>query len=96
MSGFVYWCDRRVPFRPGESLAYTLLRETAAGYGTSVIGQTYGLFCGIGACQGCLVEVEGRGVVEACLTFPDDGMRVNPVHSGSDHGSAATVLCDDE
>ena len=75
----MYWRDRKIPFRRGESLAYTLFRETAAGCGTSAAGQTYGLFCGIGACQGCLVDVEGRGVVEACLTFPHDGMRVNPV-----------------
>ena len=80
MSGFIYWRDRKVPFRSGESLAYTLLRETTAGCGTSVSGQTYGLFCGIGACQGCLVDVEGRGTVEACLTIPQDGMRVNPAN----------------
>ena len=78
----MYWCDRKIPFRRGESLAYTLLREAGTGCGTSAVGQTYGLFCGIGACQGCLVEVEGRGVVEACLTIPHDGMRVNRVHNG--------------
>jgi hypothetical protein len=89
VSGFIYWRDSKVPFRPGESLAYTLLRETTAGCGTSVSGQTYGLFCGIGACQGCLVDVEGRGTVEACLTVPHDGMRVNPVNhmvANSDDG----------
>ena len=89
MSGFIYWRDRKVPFRPGESLAYTLLRETTGGFGTSVSGQTYGLFCGIGACQGCLVDVQGRGAVEACLTVPHNGMRVNPVNhttANSDDG----------
>lgn len=96
MSGFVYWCDRKVPFRRGESLAYTLLREAAGGCGTSASGQTYGLFCGIGACQGCLVEVEGRGVVEACLTFPHDGMRINRAQSEPDNGSGTTVHSDDE
>ncbi len=80
MSGFVYWRDRKIPFQAGESLAYVLLRETTAGCGISACGQTYGLFCGIGACQGCLVDVDGRGVVEACLTVPHDGMRVNPVN----------------
>jgi len=79
VSEFFYWRGREVPFRRGESLAYTLLRETNDGCGTSASGQTFGLFCGIGACQGCLVEIEGRGVVEACLTAPQDGMRVNPV-----------------
>lgn len=89
MSSFVYWGDRKIPFRRGESLACTLLRESTAGCGTSAVGQTYGLFCGIGACQGCLVDVEGRGVVEACLTLPQDGMRVNPIQN-------ATEPCSDE
>jgi hypothetical protein len=89
MSGFMYWCGRKIPFRSGESLAYTLLRETANGCGTSATGQTYGLFCGIGACQGCLVNVQGRGVVEACLTYPHDGMRANPVRITAVPGNGA-------
>ena len=96
MSGFVYWRDQKIPFRRGESLAYTLLREAATGCGTSAAGQTYGLFCGIGACQGCLVKVEGRGVVEACLTSPHDGMRISRVQGGADHEPGATVRSDDE
>jgi len=79
MSAYLYWRDRRIPFRPGETLAYTLLRECGSGLGTSETGQTHGLFCGIGACQGCLVEVDGHGAKEACLILSGDNMRVRPV-----------------
>lgn len=89
MRGFLYWCDREIPYRRGETLAYTLLRECGSGLGTSDTGQTYGLFCGIGACQGCLVRVDGHGVKEACLIMSDDNMRVQPVAGASDSDSDA-------
>ena len=34
-------------------------------------------FCMIGNCYECLVEVEGKGLVQACLTEVAEGMRVN-------------------
>ena len=34
-------------------------------------------FCMIGNCYECLVEVEGKGLVQACLTEVVEGMRVN-------------------
>ena len=34
-------------------------------------------FCMIGNCYECLVEVEGKGLVQACLTEVSEGMRVN-------------------
>jgi predicted molibdopterin-dependent oxidoreductase YjgC len=33
-------------------------------------------FCLMGACQDCWVVVEGRGVVRACTTLVEPGMRV--------------------
>ncbi len=83
MKGFLYWRDRKIPYRPGETLAYTLLRECKSGLGTSSTGQIYGLFCGIGACQGCLVEIDGQGVKEACLTMSGDDLRVHPITGAS-------------
>ena len=37
-----------------------------------------------GACRLCMVEVEGRGLVTACTTTPEPGMKVKTqtVHSG--------------
>lgn len=78
---YITWSGRKIPFAPGEMLAFTLVRSGARadGLGKSSTGQQYGLFCGIGACQGCLVRIAGRGVVESCLTPSADGMSVEPV-----------------
>ena len=76
MSGSFYWNGHKVRIREGESLAYALLKQGHPGLGFSKTGRRYGLFCGVGACQGCLVDVDGRGTVEACLTFPENGMQV--------------------
>jgi NADPH-dependent 2,4-dienoyl-CoA reductase/sulfur reductase-like enzyme len=67
---------RAVQARPGETIAAALvaagvkqLRQTAA-------GEPRGLFCGMGACQDCLVEIEGRGAQRACMTKVEAGLRV--------------------
>ncbi len=59
---------REIRGRPGETLAAALtaagerdLRETNA-------GERRGLFCGMGVCQECLVEIDGRGNQRACMT----------------------------
>jgi predicted molibdopterin-dependent oxidoreductase YjgC len=68
---------RGVPAFDGETVGAALhaagivaLRETRFG------GRPRGLLCGIGACHDCLVTVDGRGPVRACLTPVADGMRV--------------------
>jgi len=60
----------------GESLAAAL---TAAGHmGLRQAGPTErrGLYCGMGACQDCLVEVDGRGSQRACMAKAADGLAV--------------------
>ncbi len=39
-------------------------------------GEPRGLFCGMGVCFDCLVTVDGRAGVRACVTPVSDGMRV--------------------
>ena len=39
-------------------------------------GSARGLFCGMGLCFDCLVRVDGRPGVRACVTPVRDGMRV--------------------
>jgi aerobic-type carbon monoxide dehydrogenase small subunit (CoxS/CutS family) len=39
-------------------------------------GEPRGLFCGMGVCFDCLVEVDGRPSVRACRTTVKAGMRV--------------------
>lgn len=43
---------------------------------TDMSGQPRGLFCGMGLCFDCLVTVDGRPGVRACITNVGDGMRI--------------------
>ena len=67
---------RDVRCRPGVSLAAALaaagelaLRETAN-------GNNRGVFCGMGVCQECRVNVDGRSAVRACMTPATASLRV--------------------
>ena len=62
---------RAIRGRRGETVAAALtaagereLRETKS-------GERRGLFCGMGVCQECLVEIDGRGNQRACMTKLD-------------------------
>jgi predicted molibdopterin-dependent oxidoreductase YjgC len=61
----------------GETVAVVLL---AAGMRamrqTSRAGAFRGLFCGMGVCFDCLVTVDGRPNVRACVTPIAEGMNV--------------------
>ena len=43
---------------------------------TPKTGEPRGLFCGMGVCYDCLVTVDGRRSVRACLEPVCDGMRI--------------------
>jgi predicted molibdopterin-dependent oxidoreductase YjgC len=69
MSSFVISFDgREIPCQDGWTVGAAL---TAAGVRswriTRNAGQPRGLFCGIGVCFDCLVTVNGRTSVRACL-----------------------------
>jgi predicted molibdopterin-dependent oxidoreductase YjgC len=61
----------------GESVATALLAS-----GVRVVRETAreqaprGLFCGMGVCFECLVTIDGRPNLRACMTPVADGMRV--------------------
>ena len=61
---------------PGRSIAAALLAAGRPALRTSPGGAPRGIYCGIGVCQECRVLVEGRGIVRACLTPVDAGMKV--------------------
>jgi aerobic-type carbon monoxide dehydrogenase small subunit (CoxS/CutS family) len=70
-----HWRGNPIPQREGESIAAALAEANILAFGHDSDGRELRYFCGIGACQSCLVKVEGR-VVEACLTPASPGLDV--------------------
>ncbi|MDI1245800.1 MAG: 2Fe-2S iron-sulfur cluster-binding protein [Rhodoferax sp.] len=68
MDDCFFWLGHPVVFRSGETYAAALRRSGLDDLGPAM-GELRGrYFCGIGACQACLVSVNGAAPVEACLT----------------------------
>jgi len=61
----------------GESVASVLLRQRDGLSRTSPVSESpRAPFCMMGVCFECLVEIEGLGSVQGCLTTVRDGMRI--------------------
>jgi predicted molibdopterin-dependent oxidoreductase YjgC len=78
MSGFVVVIDGRdVAAEEGDTVAAVLVRDGQGSWRrTRVAGRPRGLFCGMGACQDCLVTVDATAGVRACLAPVVAGMRI--------------------
>lgn len=86
MSARFFWNDEPVAFLPGETIAAALLRAGIVDLGSRRDAPGGRVFCGIGACQGCIVAVDGAAPVEACLTPARDGLRLGALPAiGADH-----------
>lgn len=73
---------RAVEVEAGRPLGALLHREmNAVLRHTARDGAPRGLFCGMGVCFDCLVRVDGREGVRACVTPIRAGMRVETVRS---------------
>lgn len=75
---FTFTLDSRpIQAFPGETIAAALL---AAGIRTlrrtAKSGAPRGIFCGMGVCFDCLVVVDGRPHLRACLTEAKPGIHV--------------------
>ena len=67
----------------GENIAGALMAAGRRhGRHTPRQGQARGYFCGMGICWDCVVAVDGRPNVRACLTPAEPGMKVE-TQSGS-------------
>lgn len=72
-----FWNGEPVEARPGESVAACLLRSGVAYFRTTPVSGAPRLpYCMIGHCFDCLVEIDGVGNRQACLTTVGDGMRI--------------------
>lgn len=58
---------RRIEARHGESLAAALTAAGVRSFRTTAHDAERGMFCGMGVCQECLVEVDGRANERACM-----------------------------
>lgn len=66
-----------VPFVAGQSVGAALWAQGVRSWRTTrVEGRRRGLFCGIGVCFDCLVEIDGRADQRACLVPARTGLGV--------------------
>ena len=59
---------RVVQGRPGETLAAALAAAGIRDLRLTQRGEPRGIFCGMGVCQECLVEIDGQANQRACMT----------------------------
>lgn len=78
-----FWQGRSIAFNAGESIAAALTAAGIINFGTDMTGRDARYFCGIGACQGCLVLVNDK-CTESCLTPARPGLNVT--NAGGNHG----------
>lgn len=57
-----------VAIADGDSLAACLMRSGRIAFRRSLKGQLRGVYCGIGVCNECLVTLDGRPNIRACVT----------------------------
>ena len=61
----------RISARPGESVAAALIAHGVRTFRTTRQGSERSIFCGMGICQDCLIEVNGKPNQRACMTVID-------------------------
>lgn len=89
----------RLSCRPGESLAAALTAHGIRDFRRTRTGGGRGIFCGMGVCQDCLVEIDGVPSLRACMTGVDRPMRVRRQQAAralpADDASLPPVTIDD-
>lgn len=68
---------------PGASVAAALIATGKSAWRDTRSGASRGLFCGIGICFDCLVEIDGESGQRACMIPLADGMDVRKAQGGS-------------
>ncbi|MFK0334767.1 (2Fe-2S)-binding protein [Rhizobium sp. NPDC090275] len=73
----VFLNGRPLPARFGETIAACLLRAGVGSFRTTPVSGSPRLpYCMIGHCFDCLIEIEGVGSRQACLSQVEPGMRL--------------------
>ena len=91
MSGFVIEFEGEpVQARAGESVAAALTAHGIRGFRVTRSTAERGVFCGMGVCQDCLVEVDGVPGKRACMTVVDRPLSIRRQR----HGAALAPVSD--
>lgn len=69
--------EQIVTAHEGESVASIMMVEGKVAMRTTTEGDPRGIFCGMGVCFDCLVVVDDVPNIRACMTWAQEGMRVN-------------------
>lgn len=70
------WNGAPLEARPGDSIAAALTAAGVRKLGRGCAGQDRAMFCGMGVCQDCAVQVDGQLGQLACMTKVTPGMTV--------------------
>lgn len=71
-----------VAARRGESVAAALTAHGIRGFRITRSTAERGIFCGMGVCQDCLVEIDGVPGRRACMTIVDRPLAIRRQHHG--------------
>lgn len=82
---------------PGASVAAALIATGKNAWRETRGGASRGLFCGIGVCFDCLVEIDGESGQRACMIPLADGMDVRRATGpgAGDHSEEASAASAD-
>jgi predicted molibdopterin-dependent oxidoreductase YjgC len=84
-AGRLTWEGEEILAAPGDTLAAALLAAGVEAFrSTPVSGAPRAPYCMMGACFECLVDVDGRPAVQACMTQVRDGMVVRRQRGGAE------------
>ena len=75
----IFFEGREIRCRAGLSVAAALTAAGVRELRSAGPGDGRGLFCGMGVCQECRVQVDGRSGIRACMTPVADSMHIAPM-----------------
>ena len=75
----IYYQSRPIQAYEGEPIAAALLAAGIRAFRKTVnLNEPRGVFCAIGRCTDCMMVVNGQPNVRTCVTFVEEGMRLDP------------------
>lgn len=75
----IHFGGRRIETMAGQSVLAALVSVGEKMCRTSAAGEPRGMFCGMGVCQECIVDIDGGGNQRACMTPVREGMIIEPL-----------------